>query len=80
MLVLVCVLPRLQEFVDYGEELQALAHDMYSLIKPLEFDDYSAIRASLEKLQVRARACVCIALHCIKFLGSGNACIYMCVC
>jgi hypothetical protein len=53
----------LQEFVEYGEELQALASDMYSLIKPLEFDDYSAIRASLEKLQVGGVTLLCVTVH-----------------
>lgn len=46
---------------------------MYSLIKPLEFDDYSTIRASLEKLQVCAcvRMCVCA---CMCLALAGGAC------
>jgi septin family protein len=44
-----------EEFAEYGEELQALAQDMYCLIKPLEYDDYPVVRANLTKVQAAKR-------------------------
>lgn len=44
-----------EEFAEYGGELQALSQDVYSLIKPLEYDDYTIVKSQLGKVQAARR-------------------------